>query len=275
MPRRTNAFALSFLAVLSLCQHPAAGGQVTTPPQTVSIPMTSTDWGPGTIGIKDPLTFQRFDPSLGTLTGVEITLSLTVRNDYMLVFPATPTPTTLYVATTDTSDPSVLSNPSLVRQLTDGPRETLMAPDGTTTIFGGPTATAPVDVVSLTEPSGTWSSMLPVTDPHFTAPSIAKLSLTRTLDASTAPLLAEFIGTGTINLSDMAVAHSSFYSNSGNGAGLVITSAGATLTIRYQYNTLSVPEPSSLTLLGLGAGITFLVAWRCRRAAGRTRSERA
>ncbi len=266
MPRQINAFALSFLAVCWLCHHPAAGGQVSTPLQTRSIPMTPTDWGAGTIGVPDPLNFQRFDPSLGTLTDVEITLSLTIRNDYMLVFPSTPTPTTLYLATSQTTDPSVLANPSLVRQLTDGPRETLMAPDGITTIFGGSATTLPVDVVSLTEPGGTWSSMLPVTDPHFIAPSIVNLTLTRTLDASTASLLAEFIGSGGggIDLSDTAVANSSFYSNSGNGGGMVLTSASATVTIQYSYipSVASIPEPSSLVLLGLGAGITLLAAGR-------------
>ncbi len=256
------------LAVLWLCDRPAAGGQVTTPPQTASIPMTPTNWGPGTFGNTDPLNFQRFDPSLGTLTGVEITLSLTIRNDFLLVFPSTPTLTTLYVATTQTSDPSVLANPSLVRQLTDGPTETLMAPDRTTPIFGGSATTLPVDVVSLTEPSGTWSSLLPVTDPHFIAPSIVNLSLTRTLDASTASLLAEFIGKGRIDLGDTAVANSSFYSDSGNGGGIVRTSASATVTIQYVYTATvgpqSIPEPSSLVLLGLGTGLVFLAARRRR-----------
>jgi hypothetical protein len=273
MYRRIITFALSFLVVLSLRPHPAAGGQVTSPLQTATIPMTPTNWGPGTPVIKDPLTFQAFAPSLGTLNSVAITLSMTVRNDYMLVFPATPIPTTLYVATTETTNPSILSNPILVQQLTDGPSQTLKAPDGITPIIGGPAATVPVDVVSLTEPSGTWSSMLPVTDPHFIPPSSVTLSISRTLDASTASLLAQFIGKGTINLSDTAQAFSSFYSNSGNGAGRVITSAGATVTVQYTYSI--IPEPSGLILQGLGAGFLLLAARRSCRAARPAVSDRS
>jgi hypothetical protein len=129
MYRRSIAYALSFLAVLMLSDHAARGGQIiiTTPLQTATIPMTPTNWGPGTLNIKDPPNFTPFDPSLGTLLSVSITLSLTVRNDYLLVFPDTPTLTTLYVATTRTTDPSVLSNPILVQQLTDGPNGTLNA----------------------------------------------------------------------------------------------------------------------------------------------------
>jgi hypothetical protein len=260
------ALALSVLAVLSLSHRAAVGGSV-TPIQTRSIPMTPTNWGLGTPGIGDRLNFTPFDPSLGTLTGVEITLSLTVRDDFMLVFPSTPTPTTLYLATTQTSDPSVLSDPNRVRQLTDGPRGTITAPDSLTQLFGGSGTTVPVDVVSLTEPSGTWSSMLPVTDPHFIPPSIVTLSLALTLDATRASLLREFIGTRTINLPGEAVANSSFYSSSGNGSGLVLTSAGATVTIQYQYNPAAIPEPSGLILLGLGAGLGLLAAGRGRRTA--------
>jgi hypothetical protein len=269
MRRRTIAYELACLAALWLGHRPVAGGQIITPPQTVSIPMIQTNWGPGTPGINDPLNFQGFDSTLGTLTGVELTLSLTVRNDFLLVFPATPTPTTLYAATTQTTDPSVLANPSLVKQLTDGPGETLMAPDRSTQLFGGPGARLPVDVVSLTEPSGTWSSMLPVTDPHFIPPSIATISLTRTLDPSVASLLAEFIGKGTINLGATAAANSSFYSDSGNGSGTVLTSASATVTVQYVYTTTiqaSIPEPSSAILLALGIGGGFL-AYRLRRPA--------
>ncbi len=145
MPRRTSAFALSFLAVLSLCPHPAAGGQVSTPLQTKSIPMTSTDWGAGTGGLSNPFVFPKFNPSLGTLTAIDLTLSTTIRNEFELIFAPTPIPTTLYVATTETSNPSVLANPSQVALLTDGPTVTVKGPDGVTTLFGAPGTTLPVE----------------------------------------------------------------------------------------------------------------------------------
>jgi hypothetical protein len=268
MSWRAIAFAHSLLAILTLSQHPAAGGEVTTPPQTGSIPMTPTDWGVGTAGITDPLNFSGFNPGLGTLTGVEITLSLTIRNDYVMVFPSTPTLTTLYLATTQTSDPSILANPGLVQRLADGPLETLLAPDRVTAILGGAGTSVPVDVVSLTEPAGTWSSFLPVTSPNYIAPSIATLSLSITLDNSNlASLMSEFVGTGTFGLPITANANSSFYSNSGNGSGILRTSASATVSVQYLYTPSIVPEPSGLTLLGLGAGVGLLAAGRGRRAA--------
>ena len=238
--------------------------------------MTPTDWGAGTAGITNPLVFSQFDPSLGTLNAVEISLTTTIRNDFELIFASTPSPTTLYVATTATSDPSVLANPILVQQLTDGPTVTLLGPDGITPIFGAPGTTLPVDVVSKTASSGTYSSFLPDTDPHFIPPSNATLSFTNSLDASSsASLMAQFIGTGSIDMPLTAVAHSSFFSSSGNGGGVVLTSASATVTLQYLYTPSIVPEPSGLTLLGLGAGVGLLAAVRGRRAARPAEGDRA
>jgi hypothetical protein len=120
-------------------------------------------------------------------------------------------------------------------------------------------------VVSLTKPAGTYSSTLPDTDPNFIPPSVVTLSLSRTLDASQAALLKEFIGTQKIDLPTFAVANSSFFSSSGNGTGQVLTSAGATITVQFTY--LAIPEPSGLILLGLGAGLGLLAVGRGRRAA--------
>jgi hypothetical protein len=233
--------------------------------------MLPTDWGPGTSGIADSLTFNQFDPRLGTLTAINLTLKTTIHNDFTLIFVPTPTPTTLYVATTKTTDPSVLADPSQVQLLTDGPTVTLKGPDGITPIFGAPGTTLPVDVVSLTESSGTWSSTLPITDPHFIPPSNAELSFARTLEASNAgSLFPQFIGTGTIDMPVTAIAYSSFYSDSGNGGGLVRTTASATVTLQYLY---VIPEPSGLILLGLGVGITLVAARRHRRAGCLARSD--
>lgn len=275
MSWRAIAFAFSFPVVLIFCGHAAVGGTVTTPVQTASIPMTTTDWGPGTGGMTNPLSFAQFNPSLGTLTGVEITFSTTIQNNYMLEFAATPTPTTLYVATTGTSNPGVLANAALVSQLTDGPTVTLLGPGGATTIFGGSETTLPVDVVSMTEPSGTYSSMVPVTSPYYIPPSNATISLSTTLSASdSASLFASFIGTGTIGLPVTADAHSSFYTSSGNGGGVVLTSADAIVTVQYEYTPFVPfvsPEPSGLLLLGLGAGLGMIAARRVARSGSMAR----
>jgi hypothetical protein len=269
MSRRTTALALSLLAVLWSCDRLAVGGELSTPLQTQSIPMTATDWGPGTGGITNPMAFSQFNPKLGTLDAVVLTLNSTITNDFELIFVKTPIPTTLYVATTETSNPSVLANAGAVAQLTDGPSITLNGPGGTT-LFGGPATTVPVDVVTRTEVSGTWSSYLPDTNPNYIAPSSVQLSLSRTLDAANAAsLLPDFIGTGKIDLPISANAYSSFYSDSGNGGGVVRTSASATVTLQYWYTAFgpqSIPEPSSFVLLGLGTGLVALAARRRGRS---------
>lgn len=276
MSRPMFALALSALALLAAAR-PAAAGPLTTSLQSASIPMSRTDWGPGSSGMQDPLVFQQFNPGLGTLDGVAVTLNATFNADFSMTFVPTPITTTIYLATTSTTDPTILSNPSLVAQLTDGPTITLSGPGGLSTIFGGPGTTMPVDVVSLTEPSGTYSSTLPVTDPNYIAPDNATFSLSRTLDGSDGSLFSSFIGTGTVGLPISAVAYASFYSSSGNGSGMVIETAGATVTVQYLYTpppvttSVVVPEPSGCLLLGIGAALGLIAARRRRAGTRRPR----
>ena len=194
MARTRIRRVLSCLVAFWLSQHGADAGQILTPLQTQSIAppgvLIPTDWGPGTNGITDPLSFDQFDPRLGTLEAVDVTMTTTIRNDYTLTFPNTPITTTLYVATSATSDPSILADPEKRAQLTDGPTVILYAPDGIAQIFGPPATTQPVDFVTMTESSGTWPSLLPITDPNFIPPTMTNLSLSRTLDASNARLAA-------------------------------------------------------------------------------------
>ena len=191
-------------------------------------------------------------------------MSTTIRNDYMLTFVSTPITTTLYVATSRTSDPSILTDPVKRAQLTDGPTVILNGPDGLSQIFGPPATTQPVDFLQMTEPSGKWSSLLPITDPNYISPTMTEQSYSRTLDASNAgTLLPRFIGAGMVDLSLTATAFSSFFSDSGNGGGAVLTKANATVTIQYLYSAI-VPEPASAILAILGIG-TSLLACLLRR----------
>lgn len=270
MNGRTLAFVLAILATRAVVPGVAAGETATTPIQSQSIPMTFVSGGPGMSGLGAPLSFNQFDSSLGTLDGVAVTFAATIRSDFLLGFAATPIPTTLYVATTMAADPRVLADPTLAAQLTDGPSIALGGPGGAT-IFGGAGTTLPVDVVSMAAPSGTYSSMLAITDPHYIPPDDVTLSLARAINASNDPaLLAQFIGTGSVDLPVTAVAHSSFFSDSGNGGAAVITKADATVTVQYFYTpaagTPTVPEPSGLVLLALGAGMGLTLVTAAQRA---------
>lgn len=269
MRRPIVALALSCQALLLISNHAAAGEQIVTPLQTQSTSsagtLVATDWGVGTNGVTNPLAFQQFNPTLGTLTGIDITMTANIRNDYILTFVATPIMTTLDVATSQTTDPSVLADPAKRSLLTDGPTVTLFAPNGTSQLFGPPATRQPVDFVQLTEKSGTWSSLLPTTNPNFIPPTVTSATFSRTLTDSNAPsLFSDFIGNGKVDLPVTASAFSSFYSSSGNGGGAVLTKANAIVTIQYIY-TASIPEPASAIMLGLGIGISFVACTvRCR-----------
>jgi hypothetical protein len=186
----------------------------------------------------------------------------------MLVFVQTPILTTIDVATSQTTDPSVLSDPAKRALLTDGPTVTLFGPDGSTPIFGAPATRQPVDLVQLTEVKGVWSSLLPINSPNFIEPTITQQSFSLALTAANAPsLFSEFIGTSQVDLPVTSSAFSSFYSSSGNGGGAVLTKANAIVTAQYSYLAVAVPEPSSAILLGLGIGISLVASnWRHREA---------
>jgi hypothetical protein len=271
MCRRNIGFVLSCLVLLWFPKGAKAGGLSASAVQTQSTSpggaLVATDWGAGTTGVTNPLAFNEFNPKLGSLSSIDVTLTTTFRNDYELVFVNTPNPTTLYVATSQTSNPSVLADPTQRALLTDGPTITLFGPNGTTQIFGAPATRQPVDLVQMTETSGTWSSLLPITNPHYIPPTLSQQSFSLTLTAANAPsLFSDFIGTGKVDLPVTATAFSSFYSSSGNGGGAVLTTANALVTIQYIY-AASVPEPSSIIVLGLGICISFLAGSTFRRRA--------
>jgi hypothetical protein len=73
---------------------------------------------------------------------------------------------------------------------------------------------------------------------------------------------SKFVGSGTISSPFTAAGISSFTSSSGNGGGGVMTEAGVTMTVRY----VTVPEPTTLVLLGLG-GVSLLFVRLRRQAA--------
>jgi hypothetical protein len=102
MGRRT--FAAEFLGLASTLLTPFAmtGGLKVTAlqAQSTSPPggLVATDWGPGTKGITNPLLFNQYNPSLGTLTSIDITLTTNITNDYESKFVETPMIVTIFVA---------------------------------------------------------------------------------------------------------------------------------------------------------------------------------
>jgi hypothetical protein len=271
MHQRAVVFGVFCLTCLLFAEPTRAGSGYLTPLQTqsTSSSLVATDWGPGTSGLNNPLTFDQFNPHLGPLTSIELTMTTTVRNDYILSFvptgmPTMPLPTTIFVATSQTSDPSILSDPTKRAMLTDGPTVTLFGPDHTTQLLGPPATRQPVDFVQMTHTSGTWSSLLSVGNPNYIPPTMTQQTLSLTLTAANAPsIFSEFIGTGEVTLPVNAEAFSSFFSSTGNGGGGVLTTANAVVTIQFSY----VPEPSSALLFGLGIGLTLLARRRLGRRA--------
>jgi hypothetical protein len=282
MRRRVDGLHFFALAFLVLSQHALAGGMEVTPlqKQATSSVLIATNWKEGTSGINNPLVFNQFDPKLGTLQSVNMTFTANVTNDYILNFVTTPTLTTIYVATSATTDPAILSNPTERAQLTDGPTVTLFAPNSTTVqLFGPPATRQPVDFVMKQEnTTAMFSSLVPPfiiidgvlkPNPYYVAPTDTSTMLSRTLTLADAPsLFPDFIGNGTFGLPVTATAFSSFFCSSGNGGGGVITKANAIVTIQYVYTALTIPEPSSIVLLGVGIGISFVAATRLHRRAG-------
>jgi hypothetical protein len=215
--------------------------------------LVDTDWGPGTQGIADPLTFARFDPHQGTLNALTIAFTEQIRNDFFLNF------TTASTITLTTNDPRH-------GNLT-GPVVTLFGPDGVP--FFDPSSTAqPPDVRQVMASSGTYSSLLNPTDPHFLAPTATEATLTRTI--SDPATLAAFTGSGNVELPVTATAHSSFESSTGNGGGGVLTRARADVTLSYNYTPptpppAAVPEPATVVSLVVGIGMVLArKVWRKR-----------
>jgi hypothetical protein len=269
MSRRAIVFGVLCLSIASLSARTEVSAAV-TPVQTDSIPLTQTNWGPGTSSISsvNPMTFTQFNPSLGTLDAVNLTFTYSALNVVTMKF-ITPSTTTIQVSTASAADP------------THGTQITLNGPSNTpgSNLF---TASLPVWTYTRTEGGSTISpstpvifssnpNQVPVGSPFFLTPdqnpTNTSNSITGTLlkTLSDPASLALFQGTGTIGLPANAMAASHFSTSTGNGGATIITEAGVTLSISYSYTP--VPEPSSLALLGLGGGGFFMVRRYRRRVA--------
>jgi hypothetical protein len=225
-------FGICCAAFVLLAQPTIARAEMTplqTQFATSGNELLQTNWSPGTTGVLTP-TFQQFNPSLGTLTAVDVTISFNISNTYHMTFSTTPTITDENFGTSGV-----------------GPTVTLLGPDHSTTIGGG---SQPTQSFTEHQAAGT-------TFEHTT--SFASGVLPYTLSASS-PLFSDFIGTSTVTMPVSAMAFSTVTVDGGNGGGFVLTSANATVTVQYEYTLAVVPEPSSCILLGIGIGITTLLS---------------
>jgi hypothetical protein len=223
------------LGAAALGLVPAGARADVTAPQTVSIGPTDTNFGPGT-AVNDPMVFNQFDPSLGTLNAVTVSMSYDFIHTSTVTFY---TPGTIGTSAT---------NNTMSVSLPNGGGTVLSANSADytrSTAFNSATMTLNTPVVL---PATTFSG------------SLGPVSLTSAAD------LAAFTGTGTIALPVTASSLAGLPTGNANGAAAVTTQADVKVTVSYSYtHKPAVPEPSSVVLLGLGGCGMFL--YRRRRAA--------
>ncbi len=198
----------AMVLALALVTVPASAGTVSYVTST-PIPSTLTDWGTPT---PLPLTFQQFNPGMGTLTSVEIQLQeglstqITVTND-----------------SPDASSGTVNTHVAITVQDVGGH---LVTPDN---------LYSPSYGYSLSSSASTTSGTLTQTgssDTVYFSPAV----------------LLEFTGAGTYSLNASTFTETLLANTGGNTAAGQVTDAQLTGTVIYNYT----PEPATLALLVLG-----------------------
>ena len=213
----------SSLVVMSL----ATATQAASITHTDTFPLSTTNWS-------DTLTIPKFDPALGTLTEVSITLSGDVEGDAKY-------------ESLDAGATSVSLN--LAAEID------LQRPDGSTLVITLP-------LVNQTDSAEVFDGTIDFmgdSGGEFTGLSGSQDEAASFTDAAD---LALFTGTDDIDLPIEASGRST-----GSGAGNLITqfatSAGAEATVTYTFVELIIPEPTTAGMLG---GLTLLGLMRRRKS---------
>jgi hypothetical protein len=203
---------------------------------SASIPLSDTDWD-------SSVTINKFNPGLGTLTGIQLTLTGSLLGDVQV---ENKSRTTARFIDSQLGVTITLMRPDFSTLVVTAPmtsfHDFLAAYDGTTD-FGG---------ASGKTHSGITAS---VTNSFASPPPASDLAL--------------FTGSGTITLPVSAVTDSLV--SGANLAAIIDTSASATVDVQYQFTlnppSVRVPEPASLVLLGSGLMAAGAAGRRRKRAA--------
>ena len=224
--KRPLWFAALSLAVLSVGAGPAAFANSVGPITTSTpIPLTLTDWS-------GSLSFSQFNPSLGTLTAVELAFSGGLQTQ---------------LTVTNNSDSALSGNATTEVQIT--------------VQDAGSNLTAPELSIYSTAYSYSLGAGDNTTSPVLTGSDSS--DNTYTLGA----VLSEFTGLGTISLPASTFTQTLLANTGGNTAASQATDANLTGTVTYTYTPVVTPEPSCVVLLGIGAFGLLAFAWRRRRTA--------
>jgi hypothetical protein len=219
-----RSLALSCLAALALPGAPAKAEFIVVGTST-PIPTSLTE-------VNAPLTFARFDPSLGMLLSVRIMYSTNLD--------------TQLTVTNGAATPSSGNARTEVTTTLQTPGANIPGGLQTDRIFPSP-------AYAYSLPSGG-----SVTSPLFTASASADETY------NTAAILAEFTGPGSIALTFSTLTQTLLANTGGVTSTSQVTHASATGTVIYEYLPIPVPEPSSWALMGIGGAAVF-GAWARRR----------